>query len=114
MFDLIERLRQKPEKSKKKIAFLASFFVTGLIFAVWFSVIYPDFSFKQKQKEAAKVVNETSPAEGFFENILAGFSDVKSQFKDLKTLISSFSTTTHYTSNDSTVESTSSLDSPAF
>lgn len=93
MFQLIEKLRQKPEGAKKRIAFLASFSFSVLILGIWFSVIYPDFKFKEKQKQSASV-NQASPASSFFENILKGFSGVKKQLGDVKDLVGSISTTT--------------------
>ncbi len=108
MFDFIERLRQKPESSKKKIAFLTSFALVGLIFAVWLSVIYPDFRFREKQKQTAAAV-ETSPTSSFFENIKEGFSGIKSQIKNIKDSISSVGTSTYYVSNN---VNTSSISQP--
>jgi hypothetical protein len=39
MISLIDKYRQKSEKEKKATAFLISFFITGVIFVVWFSLI---------------------------------------------------------------------------
>ncbi len=108
MFQLIEKLRQKPERTKKRIAFLASFSFSILILGVWFSVIYPDFKFKEKQKQSASV-NQASPASSFFGNILEGFSGVKKQLGDVKNLVGSISTTT-FVSNPEEDISTSSVE----
>lgn len=108
MFNLIEKLRQKPDGAKKRIAFLASFSFSVLILGIWFSVIYPDFKFKEKQKQSASV-NQASPASSFFENILEGFSGVKKQLEDVKDLVGSISTTT-FVSNPEEDISTSSVE----
>ncbi len=108
MFQFIEKLRQKPEGAKKRIAFLASFSFSVLILGIWFSVIYPDFKFKEKQKQSASV-NQASPASSFFENILEGFSGVKKQLGDVKDLVGSISTTT-FVSNPEEHISTSSVE----
>jgi hypothetical protein len=108
VFNLIEKLRQKPDGAKKRIAFLASFSFSVLILGIWFSVIYPDFKFKEKQKQSASV-NQASPASSFFENILEGFSGVKKQLEDVKDLVGSISTTT-FVSNPEEDISTSSVE----
>jgi hypothetical protein len=108
VFNLIEKLRQKPDGAKKRIAFLASFSFSVLILGIWFSVIYPDFKFKEKQKQSASV-NQASPASSFFENILEGFSGVKKQLGDVKNLVGSISTTT-FVSNPEVDISTSSVE----
>ncbi len=100
MFDLIEKLRQKPESSKKKIAFLTSFSLAGLIFVIWLSVIYPDFSFKEKQKQVANS-NNTGMFSSFMSNISEGIGGIKEQLNSVKDLVSSISTSTHYTTEDS-------------
>ena len=47
MFDLIEKLRQKPNRTKKLIAFLGALLFVGIIFVIWLSVILPDFEHSQ-------------------------------------------------------------------
>lgn len=96
MFDLIERLRQKPDGAKKRIAFLTSLSLTGFIFAIWLSVIYPDFSFKERQKQTASA-NKAGMFSSFVANITEGFGGVKTQINNIKDAVSSLSTTTHYT-----------------
>lgn len=39
MFDKIDKLRKKPEPYRKKIAFIASVFITGIIFLIWLSTL---------------------------------------------------------------------------
>ncbi len=41
MFDLIEHLRGKPEKYRKRFSLAVAFFATAVIFAVWASVLFP-------------------------------------------------------------------------
>lgn len=41
MFELIEKLRTKPEKYRRRVAFGASAFITAILFSVWTSVLYP-------------------------------------------------------------------------
>ena len=103
MFDFIERLRQKSDGSKKKIAFLTSFSLAGLIFVVWLSVIYPDFSFKEKQKQTA-TAHDTGVFSSFLANMSEGFKGVKDQFNAAKEAVSSLSTSTHYRTETDTTE----------
>ena len=83
MFEYIEKLRQKPARTKKQIAFLSALFVAGLIFVVWLSVIYPDFK-QGQQKEDAVAKLEPSPLSTFGETISTGLSAIGEQFGKLK------------------------------
>ena len=105
MFDLIEKLREKPESSKKKIAFLTSFTLAGLIFVVWLSVIYPDFSFSEKQRQTANA-NDTGMFSSFITNMKDGISGIKSQIDSVKETISSIATSTHYTVDNNEASTT--------
>ena len=117
MFDLLEKLRQKPEGTRHTIAFAMAFFVSAIILVVWLTVIYPDWS--NSQSLQAKVVAKSpSPWSAFIDNISNGASAIGSQIGAIKGVISSFSSTTpvYYsaTSTDNmsvTSLGTSSLDS---
>lgn len=87
MFEYIEKLRQKPEKTKKQVAFLVALTFSGLIFVVWLSVIYPDW--RESERKEAKVVKlEPSPMAGFMANLSAGIDGMKDQFSGLKESVS--------------------------
>ena len=90
MFDTIEKLRQKPDSTKKKIAFLISFSVVGIIFVIWLSVIYPDFRKKEiKESNIAKL--EPSPISAFTGTLSSGVSVIGEQFNKIKDIMFSFS-----------------------
>lgn len=109
MFDLIEKLRAKPEKVKKRIAFLVSLSVASFIFVVWLTVIYPDF--KNRQNQAEKVSKLTpSPISTFSASVSEGLSGIGEEFSKLKAAISSFSISPAYYKSSTTV--TSSTTSP--
>ncbi len=100
MFDFLEKLRQKPDHVKKQIAFLATFFLVGVIFVVWLSVVYPSFKEDQSRQEAVSNL-EPSPLETFSETFKEGMFTMGENLKALKesiTLLSSdpafYSTTT--------------------
>jgi len=98
MFDFIEKLRQKPDRTKKQIAFLVSLLLAGIIFVIWLSVIYPDF--KQKQaKESAISKLEPSPLSNFTDTFSSGISAIGEQFNKIKESISSLATTTYYSAS---------------
>ena len=107
MFELIEKLRQKPDSAKKKIAFFVALLTSGIIFVVWLSVIYPNWKLGQSQKE--KVANlEPSPVSSLSSTISSGFSAIKDQFSQVKNVISSFSSSpAHYNSTTSETIATS-------
>lgn len=89
MFELLEKLRQKPESTKQKVAFLTAFSFAGLIFVIWLSVIYPDWRQVEK-KEAAASKNEPGPLAGFSNNFSDGFQNLKKQFTELKNSAASY------------------------
>ncbi len=91
MFELIEKLRQKPEKTKKQIAFLGAFFVSSLIFVVWLTVLFPDFRRNQK-KESVVTKNEPSPFDTLGEIIGTGVSAIGGQASEVRNTVSSVAT----------------------
>ena len=105
MFDLIEKLRQKPDGTKRRIAFLAAFFLSGFIFVIWLSVVYPDFRQQQSQENKVESLNP-SPFSGFFETISGGFSGIGQQLNNIKEAVSSFSTNPAYYSATTTISTT--------
>ena len=110
MFELLEKIRQKPERTKKQIAFLTSFFVAGLIFVVWLSVIYPNW-LSTKTKEEKVVVTEPSPISTLGNMFSTTFSAIDEQFANIKQAVSSFTTEPAYysaTGTDSEITASSS------
>ncbi|HEY4509118.1 MAG TPA: hypothetical protein VJC13_02445 [Candidatus Paceibacterota bacterium] len=95
MFPLIEKLRQKPSRTKKQIAFVVSFLLAGVIFVIWLSIIYPDFSQRQAKEISASKL-EPSPISNFGETFSSGLSAIGAQFSKIKESLSSLSTTTYY------------------
>lgn len=100
MFEYLEKLRQKPESSRKKIAFFTSFSVVAVIFAVWLTVIYPDFKKETDQKIAESKTDEST--ENFARTFTEGVGRIGSEIGKVKSLISVFSsaTTTYYSATD--------------
>lgn len=83
MLQFLENLKQKPESTKKYIAFSVAFFVSGIIFVVWLSVIYPDFRAKQDRKEYVSEI-EKSPLTTLKESITTGVSGIKEEISKAK------------------------------
>jgi len=79
MFNFIEKLRQKPDKTKKKVAFLSALFLCGIIFVVWLSVIFPGFREDQAKKQAVQKLE-------------AGLSTMKDQYTELRNSIAEVAT----------------------
>jgi len=108
LFDLLEKIRQKPERAKKQIAFLISLFVAGLIFVVWLSVIYPNW-ISIKTKEEKVVATEPSPISTLGNMFSTTFSAIDEQFASIKEAISSFTTEpAYYSATDTNSEITGS------
>lgn len=108
MFEYIEKLRNRPEKSKKRIAFLGAFSVTAVIIAVWATTLYPDFIDSENRQEAA-ASKGPSPVGSFLQSFSDGFGAIGEQFANIKNAMSSFSNNAvHYsatTTEASTTES---------
>jgi hypothetical protein len=96
MFDLLEKIRQKPERTRKQIAFLISLSVSGLIFVVWLSVIYPSWRFS-KEKEEKIVTSEPSPISTVASTFYSTVNALGEQFSNLKEAFSQiYSNPTYY------------------
>lgn len=83
MFQYIEKLRAKPDSTKKQVAFIVAFVISGIIFVIWLSVIYPHWKEDQENIEKVSKV-EPSPLAGFVDNITNGFSGIKEQYSNIK------------------------------
>jgi hypothetical protein len=105
MFEILEKLRAKPDAAKKRFAFLTALSFAGIIFVIWLSIIYPDFQKTETQKKVEE--KKISPISGFTDTVSSGFSALSEQFLSLKASISSFSTSPIYYSATSSESSTS-------
>ena len=107
MFEYLEKLRQKPEGAKKRFAFLTAFTISGIIFVVWLSVIYPDLTEQKKRDDKVKNL-ESSPLSSFIENVSYGFGQIGKSFDGIKETIDMLKTQPeYYESSTSTASSTS-------
>jgi len=105
MFEFIENLRQKPNSTKKKIAFLTSFSVSAIIFVVWISVIYPDM---KNENRVISTTSSSTPIETFTGFMSDGFSQMKEKLSEVANVFSSLSSTTSmYYATSTTQETTS-------
>jgi hypothetical protein len=108
LFDLLEKLRQKPDHTKRQIAFLTALLLAGIIFAIWLSVIYPDFRHIQAKEEQVSKL-EPSPLATFGQTFITGISAMEEEFGKLKnSILSTISTDAIYysTTTDSLIIST--------
>ena len=93
MFELIEKLRQKSDRTKKQIAFLVAISFAGIIFVIWLGVVYPDFRNNQLQEQKVSSL-EPSPLSNFGVTLSAGFSGIIEQFGVMRSSIESFISST--------------------
>lgn len=100
MFEFIEKIRQKPEGLKKKVAFLASFFIAGLIFVIWLSVIYPNIM-NNKKVDSLTEKRKEDPISSLANIISSGVYSVSNELGSLKDLISNVGTKEDYFSASS-------------
>lgn len=103
MFEIIEKLRQKPERSKKHVAFLVALFISGLIFVIWLSVIFPNWRESQMREARVEALDKT-PGTAMSETFSRGFSAIGEQFKNIKEGLSSFSSEPEYYSATSSAQ----------
>lgn len=102
MFELIERIRQKPDSSKKRIALSVAFGFTMIIFIIWLSVVYPDFKDTEDRNKRVAEIKEVTPISNVSTTFSSGFSGIKDQFKSIIDSLKSFSTSPEYYSASST------------
>ena len=88
MFNYLEKLGQKPDGAKKRIAFLVSFLCVGIIFVVWITAIYPQFG-QEKSISDRISASETSPFSTFTAILSQSTSAIGEQISKIKQLGSS-------------------------
>ena len=113
MFDLIERLRQKPHGVKKRIAFFSAFSFSLVIFIIWFTVLYPDLKQGEEKQTANAGSAPISTVSAMFEE---GLSGISKSIADLKEAVASLpvgENSLYYTAS-STVSATASSSDSAF
>lgn len=95
MFNLLEKLRKKSEGAKKRVAFIGALTLSGLVFVVWLSVIYPDFRRSQsKEAEVAKL--QPGPLSSFTDTFSSGIRSIGDKFSEIKTAVSSMTSNATY------------------
>ncbi len=88
MFEYIEKLRGKSEKTKKRIAFFGALGFSVVILGIWLSVVYPQI----KNPEVVEKVQTggPSPLSALGDNIYDGFSSVRGAFGGFKETFDTF------------------------
>ena len=74
MPDLIENLRKKPERERRRITVLVSLGITAIIFLVWLSIVWNGF--KRDVKEEEDTRQERGPISSLFDNFKVGSLEV--------------------------------------
>ena len=84
MANFIEKLREKPDHHKRIIVALSSFVITGAIFVVWLSVIFPT-SVKEESIVASNNKSKgIGPLGAFRRDVAQAFSALKGQLGTIK------------------------------
>lgn len=106
MFDVLEKLRQKPEPTRRRIALLSAFSITLVIFIVWMTVIMPDWT-QNQNKQAEALSSQPSPWSAISANFATGMQGITAGWSVLHTLAGSFdSGTDHYVATTTVATST--------
>ncbi len=99
MFELIEKLRKKSDRTKKQVAFLTAFTFASLIFGVWVTIVFPDWRYAQNQEAKADKATP-SPTSAISGTFSEGISAIQSQLAQLRQAVDSYSPEPeHYTAS---------------
>jgi amino acid permease len=82
VFQLIEKLRKKPEAARNRIAILTAAAITVIIFLVWLSVL--GVRVDNTEENTANAGDSASPISILGDNIADIIENVKSQINALK------------------------------
>ncbi|KKW10562.1 MAG: hypothetical protein UY50_C0031G0020 [Parcubacteria group bacterium GW2011_GWA2_49_9] len=80
MLSLISNLQRKPEHTRKKIAFVSSVVLTGVIVLFWLVSL----SVRESEPVVAAQDEDTGPFQAVTESVGTFFADVGTAFKDMK------------------------------
>ena len=106
MFNYLEKLRQKTDREKRKVAFLFSFLFASLIFVVWFFAVFPQLKQQRNiDKKLEKI--ESSPTESVASVIMSSFGEIKDKVNEIKNLKSTFDSNIDYYKSATTSSPTS-------
>lgn len=100
MFEYIDKLRKKNEKTRKTIAFSVAFVVAISLFIIWLTVFLPDFENEQQAQKA--LAESKSPATNFMDVLSDGIVKIQNSITQAKRTINELSaTSTYYRSSNS-------------
>jgi len=112
MFNYIEKLRKKSERTKKLVALGVAFFCAAVIFAFWIFSVMPNFA--QEQEITARVQSvEPSPLSAFATIISQGTSGISGALSKLKTTGTDFLFSAIKTAGDTATSSSAVLSGSA-
>ena len=90
MFNLLKKLRNKSEGTKKRVAFFGALVFSGIILVVWLSILYPQW--RASQSNEAKVAKlAPGPLSSFSDSFFTTVESIKDKFSSLKEAASIFS-----------------------
>lgn len=75
MFKLIEKLQKKPDKEKRRIAFVLCFLITLAIASLWAASLPSRFSDLEEEKAAV-----SGPGDALFSVVKSAFQEIKKSF----------------------------------
>jgi len=101
MFDFLEKLREKPPRVKKQIAFFTAIFFAGIIFVIWLSSVYPNI-WKTHLREEKAASLEPGPVDTLGGIFSEAFTVIGEKISEAKKVISSFASSTEYYASTST------------
>ncbi|MDQ5949014.1 MAG: hypothetical protein QG589_140 [Patescibacteria group bacterium] len=83
MIEFLDKLREKPVRVRKQIAFLFSLCIVGIIFVIWLSVWYPDM--RDNARIQARVSSaEPSPLSSFMSTVSNGVGSLSDNIDSFK------------------------------
>lgn len=101
MFELIEKIRQKPENIKKRIALLTALSFALFIFIIWLAFVLPGIKDREMEKSLSKEEKvEVTPISGLTGGAYTGWSGIKNNFSLMKENIKTFMSGVEYYSTE--------------
>ncbi len=95
MFEYLDKVRKKDEKTKKWIAFLAALLFSVVIFIIWITISLPQIE-NEKRIRDAEASTTKSPLTNFLDVLSNGIVEVQKNVTEIKSAINQISTSTAY------------------
>jgi dihydrodipicolinate reductase len=95
MFEYLDKLRKKEEKTRHRIALSVAFVFSFILFVVWLTVFLPNFE-KENQIERLEQSRFKSPVTNFVDALSGSVMKVQESISNAKNMLNGLATSTAY------------------